>query len=256
MLPVFRKTLSDQEKPLKNLCLRPSSLLAVCFLVVAAITLAYVGGVMSGRASGSSHRAQQAAAGHKAPDGTGEAAQADAVPQQQILAPEELRFARVLRGENLPPGMANGHKPMAGAVPTAQGQQENQKTAQQAASATPAAPASGGQSGQSGQTIQTGQAAQTGQTEQAVELHSLQPVGNLFDYVFQVGAFKDEDSVDSLRQRLEGRGMRTRMERSGKLLLVFVLLRGNDARANEVIHACESLNLGKPLLRSKAAVKQ
>ncbi|MDE5878955.1 MAG: SPOR domain-containing protein, partial [Desulfovibrio sp.] len=37
------------------------------------------------------------------------------------------------------------------------------------------------------------------------------------DYVFQVGAFRDEDSVDSLRQRLEGRGLRTRMQREGKL---------------------------------------
>ena len=33
----------------------------------------------------------------------------------------------------------------------------------------------------------------------------------MYDYVFQVGAFKDADSVDSLRQRLEGRGLRTRM---------------------------------------------
>lgn len=46
----------------------------------------------------------------------------------------------------------------------------------------------------------------------------------MFDYVFQVAVFKDEDSVDSLRQRLEGRGLRTRMQRDGKLFLVLVLL--------------------------------
>ncbi|MEG6503127.1 SPOR domain-containing protein, partial [Desulfovibrio sp. 1214_IL3152] len=100
----------------------------------------------------------------------------------------------------------------------------------------------------------TGRAAQAAPGEQPVTLHSLQPVSNTFDYVFQVGAFKDEESVDSLRQRLEGRGLRTRMQRSGKLLVVFVMLRGNDARAEEVVHACESLSLGKPILRSKTAV--
>ena len=73
----------------------------------------------------------------------------------------------------------------------------------------------------------------------------------MFDYVFQVGAFKDEESADSLRQRLEGRGLRTRMQRDGKLFLVLVLLRGDASRAAEVPRITEELRLGQPILRSR-----
>lgn len=76
----------------------------------------------------------------------------------------------------------------------------------------------------------------------------------MFDYVFQVAAFKDEDSVDALRQRLEGRGLRTRMQRDGKLFLVLVLLRGDAARAAEVPQIMEEMRLGQPMLRSRKAV--
>lgn len=242
MSPVFRsKSPSGQEEPSKCLCLRPSSLLAACFLIVAAIALAYVGGVMSGRAYWRSHGAQQTASRNAQGKAVEGEPQEEAAPQQHILAPEELRFARVLRGESLPPGMAEGLKPGEVAAAPAHGPQvqANPKAVQPP---VPVASAS------------TGRAAQAAPGEQPVTLNSLQPVSNTFDYVFQVGAFKDEESVDSLRQRLEGRGLRTRMQRSGKLLVVFVMLRGNDARAEEVVHACESLSLGKPILRSKTAV--
>lgn len=73
----------------------------------------------------------------------------------------------------------------------------------------------------------------------------------MFDYVFQVAAFKDEDSVDSLRQRLEGRGLRTRMQRDGKLFLVLVLLRGDAVRAAEVPQIMQELHLGQPIVRSR-----
>ncbi len=241
------KSPTGQEAPSKNLRLRPSSLLAACFLVVAAIVLAYVGGVMSGRAYWRSHAAQQTAMGRHAQGQAAEEAQAQDAPQQHILAAEELKFARVLRGESLPPGMAEGLKPGEVAAPPTQGQQSGPKAAHKAVPAAQPSP---------GQAAQAAQAGQAAQGEQPVVLNSLQPVSNTFDYVFQVGAFKDEESVDSLRQRLEGRGLRTRMQRSGKLLVVFVMLRGNDARAEEVVHACESLSLGKPILRSKTAVKQ
>ena len=75
------------------------------------------------------------------------------------------------------------------------------------------------------------------------------------DYVFQMGAFRDEDSVDGLRQRLEGRGLRTRMQREGKLYVVLVLLRGDTARAEEVTRIAEELRLGKPLLKSRKPVQ-
>lgn len=256
MPPALHNSPSSQEDSPKRLCLRPTSLLAASFLVVAAIALAYVGGVMSGRAYWRSHASQSVVVGGAQGKGVIVEPIDEAAPKQRILAPEELRFARLLRGETLPPGMTDGPQPLAPAVGA-------QATAQPGAKAPTGQPAAqpGAQRQQGGAPVNTpatpaGQAAQGTQENHPVVLNSLQPVGNMFDYVFQVGAFKDEESVDGLRQRLEGRGLRTRLQRSGKLLVILVLLRGNEARAAEVVHACESLNLGKPILRSKTPVKQ
>ena len=248
MPPVSRNSPSDQQDSPKSLCLRPSSLLAACFLVVAAIALAYVGGVMSGRAYWRGHPAQVGVAGGALKKGVVVEPAEEDVPKQKILAAEELRFARVLRGESLPPGMTEGPQAR---TPAAVAMQPVGAPAAPAAGQRSPAPATPPTTG-----ANAGQAAQPAPENHPVVLNSLQPVGNMFDYVFQVGAFKDEESVDGLRQRLEGRGLRTRLQRSGKLLVILVLLRGNEARAAEVTHACESLNLGKPILRSKTPVKQ
>ena len=77
---------------------------------------------------------------------------------------------------------------------------------------------------------------------------------DMYDFVFQLGAFRDAGIVDDLRQRLEGRGLRTRMERSGKLYLVMVVLRGTDERAREVEAIAQDMHLGKPLMRSRKPV--
>ena len=248
MPPVSRNSPSDQQDSPKSLCLRPSSLLAACFLVVAAVALAYVGGVMSGRAYWRGHPAQVGVAGGALKKGVVVEPAEEDVPKQKILAAEELRFARVLRGESLPPGMTDGPQAR---TPAAVAMQPVGAPAAQAAGQRSPAPATPPTTG-----VNAGQAAQPAPENHPVVLNSLQPVGNMFDYVFQVGAFKDEESVDGLRQRLEGRGLRTRLQRSGKLLVILVLLRGNEARAAEVVHACEGLNLGKPILRSKTPVKQ
>ncbi|MFT4301793.1 MAG: SPOR domain-containing protein [Desulfovibrio sp.] len=255
MPPALHNSPSSQEDSPKRLCLRPTSLLAASFLVVAAIALAYVGGVMSGRAYWRSHAAQSVVVGDAQGKGVIVEPVDETAPKQRILAPEELRFARLLRGETLPPGMTDGPQSLAPAAGGAQA------SAQPGAKAPAGQPAPGAQRQQGGTPVNAsatpaGQAAPTTQENHPVVLNSLQPVGNMFDYVFQVGAFKDEESVDGLRQRLEGRGLRTRLQRSGKLLVILVLLRGNEARAAEVVHACESLNLGKPILRSKTPVKQ
>ena len=249
MPSVSRNSPSDQQDSPKSLCLRPSSLLAACFLVVAAVALAYVGGVMSGRAYWRGHPTQVGVAGGALKKGVVVEPAEEDVPKQKILAAEELRFARVLRGESLPPGMTDGPQartPAAVAMQPVGAQAAGQRSP--APATLPATPPAAG--------ANAGQAAQPVPENHPVVLNSLQPVGNMFDYVFQVGAFKDEESVDSLRQRLEGRGLRTRLQRSGKLLVILVLLRGNEARAAEVTHACEGLNLGKPILRSKTPVKQ
>ena len=108
MPSVSRNSPSDQQDSPKSLCLRPSSLLAACFLVVAAVALAYVGGVMSGRAYWRGHPAQVGVAGGALKKGVVVEPAEEDVPKQKILAAEELRFARVLRGESLPPGMTDG----------------------------------------------------------------------------------------------------------------------------------------------------
>ena len=77
---------------------------------------------------------------------------------------------------------------------------------------------------------------------------------DIYDFVFQLGAFRDPGIVDDLRQRLEGRGLRTRMERSGKLYLVMVVMRGTDDRAREVEAIAQDMHLGKPLMRSRKPV--
>ena len=251
MPPQSRQNSSDQATEKKCLCLRPSSLLAAVFLVVAAVVLAYLGGVMSGRAYWKAHPqpvaarptapANGAVSPATAPDddgptpggaatGIGDEA---AEPKQKVLAAEELRFSRVLRNDS-----ATGDAPLKPLPPM-----------------TPVQPKPAG-------VVQAGvpQTAQGGQTAPAAAQPSgvvkAPQVAGLYDYVFQVGAFKEADSVDSLRQRLEGRGMRTKMERSGKLYVVLVLLRGDEARAAEVVRATEGLGLGKPIQRSRKPVLQ
>ena len=46
--------------------------------------------------------------------------------------------------------------------------------------------------------------------------------GPQFDYVYQVAAFKSDEDADKLRTRLEGKGLHTRTQKSGKLVLVLV----------------------------------
>ena len=254
MPPQSRQNSSDQATEKKCLCLRPSSLLAAVFLVVAAVVLAYLGGVMSGRAYWKAHPqpvaarptapANGAVSPATAPDddgptpggaatGIGDEA---AEPKQKVLAAEELRFSRVLRND-----AATGDAPLKPLPPMTPVQPKPAGVVQ-----------AGVPQGAAGQ----GAVAQGQGAAQPAGIAKAPPVSGLYDYVFQVGAFKEADAVDSLRQRLEGRGMRTKMERSGKLYVVLVLLRGDDARAAEVQHATESMGLGKPIQRSRKPVLQ
>lgn len=236
--------------------LRLSSLLALAFLGIAAIALAYVGGVMSGRASAAAERrlaAVEAARTPSLPPAEAEGGSAagatppQEAPERGILAPEELRFARALRNEDGAPEAPAAAQPV-----------------------TPPSAAAGPQalspSGRlPGQMTAAAQAAVPG-TVPPVTDPALSGVGPgvtpgpapaapMQDYVFQVGAFRDEESVDNLRQRLEGRGLRTRMQREGKLYVVLVLLRGDAARAEEVVRIAEDLRLGAPMLRSRKPVQ-
>lgn len=225
--------------------LRFSSLLALAFLGIAAIALAYVGGVMSGRASaGAERRLAAVEAARTAPPPPAEAEAAGApgatppqeAPERGILAPEELRFARALRNEDGAPE-----------TPAAA-----QRMAPPAAGRLPGQPAPAGQPGAVGAAPPAPVVLPGGGPAPAP---GMAPAAPMHDYVFQVGAFRDEESVDNLRQRLEGRGLRTRMQREGKLYVVLVLLRGDAARAGEVMRIAEELRLGTPMIRSRKPVQ-
>lgn len=76
----------------------------------------------------------------------------------------------------------------------------------------------------------------------------------LYDFVFQVAAFRNVDDADRLRQRLEGQGLRTRGQKSGKLTLVMVHMRGTDLDAANLKEELQHMRLGSPLQKSKKRV--
>lgn len=246
-------TLRQKKTPGKEEAARPGipltlpSMLAVLFLALVAISSSYLVGVMFGRSQWESNTpmstdssdaprnvrpdgetgAESAAGAAATPQGSGEA---DGEPEG-ILSAEELRFSRVLRAA---PGesVELASPPLPPAVPPQPAQEQAAPGAQQTPPMPPGMQAA----------VPEGQKAPP------------PTPATMHDYVFQVGAFRDEASVDDLRQRLEGRGLRTRMERSGKLYLVLVLLRGTDERAAEIPRIMEELRLGKPMLRSRKPV--
>ncbi|WP_022656522.1 SPOR domain-containing protein [uncultured Desulfovibrio sp.] len=76
----------------------------------------------------------------------------------------------------------------------------------------------------------------------------------LFDFAYQVAAFKDRADADKLRARLEDKGLRTNQQKSGKVLLVLVNLRGTELDAANLREELQRMKLGKPVLASKKAV--
>ncbi|GHU96309.1 hypothetical protein AGMMS49974_09970 [Deltaproteobacteria bacterium] len=211
----FRQPDTEQDK--SNDGLRLPSFFAACFLVVAAIVLAYLAGVMRGRTHADSADGQHAAVNAATTDKTDDrynTQQRNSNENQRILAPEELRFASILRDTPTTAPRTQSFKPV---------------------TATPQS------------------AAQPDAIPRTAENPSPQPTQqqSMNDYVFQVAALKNEDSVDALRQRLEGKGLRTRMQRDGKRFLVLVLLRGDETRAAEITQLMADMRLGKPVVRSR-----
>lgn len=234
---------TSQQTPAAGLKLTLPVLVTASVLFVAALVLAYLGGVMTGRAQWASslEESRAALAAAAATDGekeesaaAGEAQAAadaenaeDALTEASVLAASELRFSRALRAE---PGARL--EPVSPPLPAAQAP----KPAAAGAPAYPPMPPG---------------------MQPAVPAGEKAPPPtptDMYDFVFQLGAFRDPGIVDDLRQRLEGRGLRTRMERSGKLYLVMVVMRGTDDRAREVEAIARDMHLGKPLMRSRKPV--
>ena len=206
--------------------LGPAALFVVSIVVTIAIALAYVGGVMSGRSSAENEYQQMLAKRNSnqevAPKDL-EQAESDI----KALAPEELEFARVLRNEQR---MAmRGHGPLKAAEVLSQ---ESPPLAVKTPPKT----------------------EQTSKETQPLEAIMPKPKG-LFDYVYQVAAVKGDDNADALRQRLEGRGLRTYLKRQGSLLLILVKLRGDAKLGSEVVQLLGQMHLGRPILISQKPVR-
>lgn len=77
-----------------------------------------------------------------------------------------------------------------------------------------------------------------------------------FDYVYQVAAFRDKADADKVLAHLEKRGMRSRLQKSGKVFLVMVSLRGTEQDAAGMRKVLAEMKLGKPLLSSKREIQR
>jgi cell division protein FtsN len=75
-----------------------------------------------------------------------------------------------------------------------------------------------------------------------------------FDYVYQVAAFKSDEDADKLRTRLEGKGLHTRTQKNGKLVLVMVNLRGTEDDAFNLREDLRHMKLGVPIMVSQKPV--
>ena len=62
------------------------------------------------------------------------------------------------------------------------------------------------------QNVQTS-ATGNGEAQSKKETSILADDSNLYDFVIRVAAFKNEEQADALRARLEGAGMRTRLQK-------------------------------------------
>lgn len=77
----------------------------------------------------------------------------------------------------------------------------------------------------------------------------------VFNYTFQVAAYKGAGDANRLRDKLEKAGVRASVQKSGKVQLVVIKLRGNESAAAELRSKLEGLKLGKPLQLSKKPVE-
>lgn len=207
----------DETPPRYVARLSFTTLLTAIVVLLGAITAAYVLGVMTGR--------QATAPVKEAPVSSKSEEKAIEKLPEKILQPQELDYALVLRGEErkpvleVPPLKKNVEEKPLATMPQPSDQAQAAGSEQQAALPLPAAASA-----------------------------------NVEDYVFQMAALRDAQAADQLREKLEGHGLRTRLEKSGKLLLVLVVLRGDASRAQEVMEIAGMLKLGAPLLRSRKPV--
>ncbi|MBQ7584852.1 MAG: hypothetical protein IJU40_01210 [Desulfovibrionaceae bacterium] len=205
--------------------LGPAALLVLSIMMTIAVALAYVGGVMSGRASAERECRWLYTDAYKVLEEESDSKAATKIVVEEegetkILAPEELEFARVLRNEQRLAMRGQGHLKQISAV------QDNASPSEVAKS-----------------------------KDTAKDDAKTPPKKILYDYIYQVAAVRGNDNADALRQRLEGRGFHTFLKKQGKLLLISVKLRGEANLGGQVVSLLEQMHLGRPILISKKKVE-
>ena len=149
-------------------------------------------------------------------------------PPQAILRPDELIFGAALRDRPL-------HNSTAAVVMPPSQTPTRQSNSTAAAGALAAS-------------------AQTVQPPTQLVPRGAQPAS--FDVIYQVATFQGTEQADKLRERLEGEGVRTTLEKhpakDGKnRYLVLVARRGTEEDTQQLLAVLDRLKLGPPLLRSK-----
>ena len=184
--------------------------------------------------------------------------------QPEAPAPDAAAVAENAEGQTAAPGAENAAPAAAApAQPGKPADAKGQKAAaqpqpgQQQAPAYPfAQPSASGMAawgikpGANQQGAQPGAQAGTAQAAKPAPAKT----GPQFDYVYQVAAFKSDEDADKLRTRLEGKGLHTRTQKNGKLVLVMVNLRGTEDDAFNLREDLRHMKLGVPIMVSQKPV--
>ena len=174
--------------------------------------------------------------------------------QQEAPAPDAAAVAENADGQNPTPGAENAAP--AAAAPAQTGKPADAKG--QKAAAQPQAPAypfsQPSANGMAAWGIKPGANQQGAQAGAQAAKPAPAKTGPQFDYVYQVAAFKSDDDADKLRTRLEGKGLHTRTQKNGKLVLVMVSLRGSEDDAFNLREDLRHMKLGVPIMVSQKPV--
>lgn len=230
-------------------------------ILVVAVGWSFFMGFMVGRGQNPETRVEQMTSmiSKDAPTAKGKAA------QQEAPAPDAAATAENADAQNAAPVAENAPQPavapaQSGKPADAKGQKPagQAQQGQQQPSAYPFAQPSGNSLAAWG--IKPG-ANQQGAQAQAAAPNGAQPAkpapaktGPQFDYVYQVAAFKTDEDADKLRTRLEGKGLHTRTQKNGKLVLVLVNLRGTEDDAFNLREDLRHMKLGVPIMVSQKPV--
>jgi hypothetical protein len=268
--PRPKNTVSQPAGEKRRLVIRLSGPMAAILglVLVVAVGWSFFMGFMVGRGQNPETRVEQMT-GLMSKDAP--APQAKAAPQG-VPAPEAGASAAGPDQAQVP-----GQAPTAAPAPNQKGQKtsqgqnaavaepaaQNQETAQ--APAYPFAHPSGnglaawgikpGQQGAQGAAQSANSSgSQAGNTPGAQVKAAPTKTGPQFDFVYQVAAFKTDEDADKLRTRLEGKGLKTRVQKNGKLVLVMVSIRGTEDDAFNLREDLRHMRLGVPILVSQKAV--